>query len=133
MLASITRLQHWIVFMITPTRTAWYYEQFQGRHLKNLKDLSRTDIINFEIRNAAVQCKHTTGTADAQTAAATILLFKKRGGKTSITLDCLLQATTAIVEKTVRAFYSTLAVVSTIAVVCCNHGLQHTSSFFTIV
>ena len=29
------------------------------------------------------------------------------------------QATTAIVEKTVRAFYSTIAVVSTIAVICC--------------
>ena len=29
------------------------------------------------------------------------------------------QATTAIVEKTVRAFYSTIAVVSTIAVGCC--------------
>ena len=33
-----------------------------------------------------------------------------------------LQATTAIVEKTVRAFYST------IAVVCCSHGMRHTSS-----
>ena len=32
----------------------------------------------------------------------------------------LLQATTAIVEKTVRAFYSTIAVVSTITVVCCR-------------
>ena len=29
------------------------------------------------------------------------------------------QATTAIVEKTVRAFYSTMAVV------CCNQGTQH--------
>ena len=29
------------------------------------------------------------------------------------------QATTAIVEKTVGAFYSTIVVVSTIAVVCC--------------
>ena len=31
-----------------------------------------------------------------------------------------IQATTAIVEKTVRAFYSTKTVVSTKAVVCCN-------------
>ena len=31
----------------------------------------------------------------------------------------VVQATTAIVEKTVRAFYSIIAVVSTIAVVCC--------------
>ena len=40
-------------------------------------------------------------------------------------LACLkVQATTAIVEKMVRAFYSTIAVVSNIAVVCCNHVLN---------
>ena len=35
----------------------------------------------------------------------------------------IVQATTALVEKTVRAFCSTIAVISTIAVVCSNMNL----------
>ena len=35
----------------------------------------------------------------------------------------IIQATTAKVGKTVRAFYSIIVVVSTIAVVCCYHGM----------
>ena len=41
-------------------------------------------------------------------------------GNQTFGIIILIQATTAIVEKTARAFYSTIAVVSPIAVVCCN-------------